>query len=110
MNVLRTYSNYSIKFCTTCHDFDCIKVLAKYISDVDLLDYYKDVSDKPGHKNTQGIVRGSVGILCNLCRVYDNFLYLWEKENCVEKLLNFSEKLKDTADNRLCSYMVLGNL
>jgi hypothetical protein len=113
MNTLRSYSNYSVKFCNKFHEYDGIRVLTKYVTENTLLDYFVELSkkeDKTNFKNLNTIVRGSIGSFVNLCRSYDSFTYQYEKEQCVEKIINFSHKLKDIHDFRMSSYIVLASI
>lgn len=113
MNTLRSYSNYSIKFCNKFHEYDGIRVLTNYVGSNKLLDYYvkeSEKNDKTNFKTLNTIVRGSIGSFVNLSRVYDSFTFQYETEKCVEKIINFSQKLKDIFDNRMSAYVVLASI
>ncbi|CAF0891184.1 unnamed protein product [Brachionus calyciflorus] len=101
IEIIRNFSNRSIKFRDEIHRENGINVLFKYLKNQDFL---KKTSEK---KLFKSLLRDFLGCLENLCRSYESFKTEWKNENSVEIILSISEKSKSIEDCQLACYMIL---
>ena len=102
LNIIRSYSNYSIRFCNECHEMDGVQVLFKFLQNETLTDYLV-TSNTPKLKHLKAVPRSIVGCLVNLSKLYSSFIAKWKEINCVGIILKLSEKLKDVDDFKISS-------
>jgi hypothetical protein len=113
INLLRNLTNYSNSFCKFFHQLDSgIRVLIDYLNDEILLNCYisTEKSNPIVFKALHSLMRGCLGTVLNLTKVYDQFQEKWKKCNAVEVLLRYAEKLKEIKDNQIAAYITLASI
>ena len=112
LEIVRHFTNYSMLFRNEFYELNGLNVLWKFINNDTLLDLYMKINAAQNvtfiHLNR--LVRGTLGILFNLSREYDNFSFKWKELNAFEVIFNLSEKIKRINDNQLTVYMLLASI
>lgn len=108
VGIVRSYTNYSIKFIKKAYEANLIKYLFKFLKNPILIDEYArhQTLDELG----PFVVYSVSGALVNMSRVSTSFSDKWKSENAVEVLLEVSERLKENYSCQLDLNIVLANI
>lgn len=88
--LIRSYTNYSVKFCIEFQEHGGIEVLFRHIKSETLINSFLEYANVPQcleYALINKIVRGSLGALINLGRAMYNFTNVYKSQNAVETLL-----------------------
>jgi hypothetical protein len=114
--ILRAITKYSIKCCRKIHEFDGLRVLFGYINDNAICQKYIQLGSDDAIKESKLFIyldksmRGIVGCVTNLTKVYHSNKQAWKDCGAVSSLLAYADKLKNFSDNRTTAYIALANV
>ncbi len=109
----RFYANYSNKFCSEFHEINGIKVVFMYLTNDFLIKKYIEYANSPkteNYININRLIRGSIGLLINLSRQYNDFSTKWKECNATKTILSLTEIIKHIEDNQISMYILLSSI
>jgi hypothetical protein len=115
ISIVRVFSNTCIDFCTDFVNQEGVKLLLAYLKNETLIETYIKLSasgDRPDvYKSLGRILRGAIGCLVNLSKVYCATKYNWFKndENVMKFLQSLSNRLEKVNDCQLAIYIGMQN-
>jgi hypothetical protein len=117
VSIIRMFSNACIIFCNTFIEMSGIDLIFKYLQNEALIKSYLDFyaqehPDSELELRFDRVVRGLIGCLIHLAKIYCATKYRWRKaENGLIKCLQeLSARLKKIKDCKFAIYMVLASI
>lgn len=113
----RHWCNYSNQFCSEFCEHDGISIIMKYLKSRLIIDAYVKLGHNSGIKNKEieyihlnRLIRGSIGVLINLSRQFNNNSIKWKDCQAAETIMKLSEEIKHLEDNLISMYMLLATI
>ena len=116
LDLVREFTNKSAQFTAEFIELNGVELLFKYLRNQALTSAFIGLSRVENGKRSggayemlEGIVRGAIGCLLNLSKVYRSTREKWRplREDLIGLLLSLSERLRSVNDCQLAIYMVL---
>ncbi len=113
LQTARFYANYSNRFCSEFHELNGIEVVFRYLTSEILISKYIELAGWPKTESfihVNRLVRGSIGLLINLSRQFNDFSTKWKECGATKIILALTERIKSIEDNQISMYILLSSI